>query len=93
MAGRGRDFADIAYTIRIVEKSPGVEEVPPACGILHSIRGGSTALFVGRRAPGADAGRTGRPLVAYLLEGTTFVAADRPDPVELNALGRLPPSD
>lgn len=33
------------------------------------------------------------PLVAYLLEGTTIVAADRPDPVELNALGRLPPSD
>lgn len=80
MAERGRDFADIVYTILVVEKSPGIEVVAAGLGMsyaaLHS-------RLINRTCFSADEVRAlvrivpDVRLVDYLLADTRFVAADR----------------
>lgn len=81
MLDRGRDFADIVYTILVPEKSTRLEraagELGMAYATLHS-------RVINRTCFSADEIRKlvrtiGDPrLVSYLLDGTGFVAAVRP---------------
>jgi hypothetical protein len=80
MGDRGRGFADIAYTILVVEKTPSVERAAALLGMeyatLHS-------RLIGRTCFSADEIRDlicavpDARLVSCLLEGSRFVAAER----------------
>jgi hypothetical protein len=83
MAERGREFADIAYTVLVVEKKPGVETVAAALGMTYAVL---HSRLINRTCFSADeinALVRAVPdvrLVNYLLKETGFIAADRPSP-------------
>ena len=89
MAERGRQFADIVYTILVVEKSPGIDHVARALGMTYAVL---HSRLINRTCFSADEVRAliqvipDPRLVGYLLEGTQFVAADRPMPEDTDAL-------
>ncbi|MFC3690696.1 phage regulatory CII family protein [Chenggangzhangella methanolivorans] len=80
MAERGKDFADIAYTMMVVEKSHSIEAVAAALNMsyaaLHA-RLINRTCFSADEIRGVIAAAPSAKLVSYLLEGTRFVAADR----------------
>lgn len=92
MAERGREFADIAYTVLVVEKKPGVEAVATALGMTYAVL---HSRLINRTCFSADEinalMRTVPDvrLVNCLLKETGFIAADRPsaetidEPVDL----------
>lgn len=81
MAERGREFADIVYTILVVEKTPGIEVAAAALGMTYAVM---HSRLINRTCFSADEMNAliravpDVRLVSYLLEGTDFVAADRP---------------
>jgi hypothetical protein len=83
MAERGREFADIAYTVLVVEKKPGIEAVAAALGMTYAVL---HSRLINRTCFSADeinALVRAVPdvrLVNCLLKETGFVAADRPVP-------------
>jgi hypothetical protein len=83
MAERGREFADIAYTVLVVEKKPGIETVAAALGMTYAVL---HSRLINRTCFSADeinALVRAVPdvrLVNCLLKETGFVAADRPAP-------------
>ena len=83
MAERGREFADIAYTVLVVEKKPGVETVAATLGMTYAVL---HSRLINRTCFSADeinALVRAVPdvrLVNYLLKETGFIAADRPSP-------------
>lgn len=80
MAERGKDFADIVYTILVVEKKPDIAEVAEALGMTYAAL---HSRLINRTCFSADEIRAlvrnvpDPRLVSYLLDGTKFVAADR----------------
>lgn len=80
MTDRGRDFANIAYTILVVEKKPALEAAAAAMGMgyaaLHSRLVGRTC-FSAEEIRGLIRAVPDPRLVSYLLDGTRFVAAER----------------
>jgi hypothetical protein len=81
MTARGTAFANIAYTILVVERSPRIEEVAASLGMtyatLHSRLINRTCFSADEIVALLRAVPDAR-LVDYLLSGTAFVAADRP---------------
>jgi len=81
MAERGREFADIAYTVLVVEKNPGIETVAAALGMTYAVL---HSRLINRTCFSADEinalVRTVPDvrLVNCLLKETGFIAADRP---------------
>ncbi|MDM9624033.1 phage regulatory CII family protein [Rhizobium sp. S96] len=81
MASRGSEFANIVYTILVVEKSPDVAVVAAGLGISYSTL---HSRLINRTCFSADEIRAllqvvpDARLVAYLLQDSAFVAADRP---------------
>ncbi len=77
---RGKQFADIAYTVLVVEKRHPVAEVAAALGMGYAAL---HARLINRTCFSADEIRAlvaavpDPRLVGYLLEGSAFVAADR----------------
>lgn len=83
MDERGREFADLAYTVLVTEKRRSVEDVAVDIGMTYAAL---HARLINRTCFSADEIRALIRAVpdarfgGYLLEGTHFVAADRVDP-------------
>jgi len=81
VSDRGKEFADLVYTILVVEKSPGLDEAARLLGMTYATL---HSRVIARTCFSADEVRElirVRPdprLVSYLLDGTRFVPADRP---------------
>lgn len=90
MAERGKNFADIVYTILVVEKNPDIEAVATVLGMTYAVL---HSRLINRTCFSADEIRAlirtvpDPRLVSYLLEGTKFVAADRAV-ADLDAMGQ-----
>ena len=80
MSKRGKGFADIAYTMLVVNKQYAVQDVAIGLGMtyatLHS-RLINRTCFSADEIRGFIAVAPNTKLVAYLLAGTPYVAADR----------------
>lgn len=77
---RGRDFADIAYTLLVVEKLQRIEDVADAIGMSYA---SLHARLINRTAFSADeikaiiARVPDIRLIEYFLEGTDFIPVHR----------------
>lgn len=80
MSDRGKEFADLLYTLLVVEKTPSIGEAARSLGMTYATL---HSRVVARTCFSADEIRElirMKPdprLVSYLLDGTSFVAADR----------------
>lgn len=78
---RGRDFSDIVYTLLVVEKLRSIEDVAEALGMSYAAL---HARLINRTCFSADEIRRliveigDARLVAYFLDGSKFIPADRP---------------
>jgi hypothetical protein len=85
MGDRGQEFANIVYTILVVEKRPRVEDAARALGMsyatLHSRLIARTCFSPDEVRDLVRAVPDPR-LLNYVLDGTSFLAAERPRPGE-----------
>ncbi|MBW9115193.1 hypothetical protein JNB88_16240 [Rhizobium cauense] len=89
MADRGSEFAQIAYAILVIERQLSIEKVAAEIGVSYAVL---HSRLIGRSVFSADEIRAlivaipDPRLVAYLLEGTRFVPAERADGVRIDDL-------
>lgn len=77
---RGRDFADLAYTVLIAEKRYPAEKVADAIGLGYDAlyaRIRNRVIFSADELRALVAAAPDPRFVAYLLRGTAYVAAER----------------
>lgn len=85
MGDRGKEFASIAYTVLVVDRRPGVKAAARLLGMNYSTL---HSRLIGRTSFSADEIRDlvravpDPRLVSYLLDGSHFIAAKRPEPQE-----------
>lgn len=82
MSERGKDFADLVYRVMIGEKRYRLEAIAPAMGLsydaLHA-RVHNRVSFTAEEIRQLIAAAPDPRFVTYILRGTRYVAAERPD--------------